>query len=186
MTNTSPVEAPVETRGKAVVHARNSNIVVELLTPVKSAGGLILPGAAMERIRTAMVVSVGDGILCNNGERIAITLRVGDLVALRPGRGMPFPCGGRHYLVVDQAEIPVVYRAEDGGILTDVAKVDPLTIRRSANADLDEASTVDGTKATESVDGQCADAGDQMRDEVSDNVPGVDPGLGHDDMNPGD
>jgi co-chaperonin GroES (HSP10) len=145
-------QPPVSTRGVAVVKARNANVVVEILNPVASQGGIILPAKLREQVRTALVVSVGDGILSLNGERKPINLRKGDIVAMRPGRGVPFEADGRVYVVVDQAEIPVVFTTESGDVLTDPAAVDPLMVRRAGGAVPQEMGVEAGARETESAD----------------------------------
>lgn len=162
------VNPPVRTRGSAVPKARNSNVVLELLKPVQSAGGIILPGREQERVRMGLVVAVGEGILCMTGDRVPVTLAKGDLVAIRPGRGLPFSAGGRVYVVVDQAEIPVVFTTEDGRQLTDPGEVDPAVVRKTADADRSAFAVEDGDRATESADAVPADPADANRPDDED------------------
>lgn len=162
-----PSTAPtsVGTRDVAVIKARGANVVVEILSATASSGGIILPTKHEERVRTGLVVAVGDGILALSGDRVPINLRVGDVVALRPGRGLPVVLGGRPYLVLDQAEIPVVFTTPDGGTLSDHDAVDPSVRRRPASAVDKSGSVDDGEPKTESLDARCEHPVDRMRDE---------------------
>lgn len=160
----------VVARSDAVIHARNAFIVVEVMMPSRSAGGIILP-TVQEKNRLAIVHSVGDGVLCLDGHREPISLRVGDTILLRPGRGTQFTANGKTYCVLDQAEIPVVFKATDGGQLADPDTVDPTVVRVSSAAAKPatmqpEASRDDGMPNTESHDGQPSDDADRMAAEA--------------------
>ena len=59
----------------------NDRVVVEPLTPEeRTAGGVILPDTAKEKPNKGKVVAAGPGKLLDDGKRIGLAVRTGDVV----------------------------------------------------------------------------------------------------------
>lgn len=80
-----------------------------ILKPVaaeeKSAGGIILPDSAKEKPQQAEVVAVGAGAFDEKGERIEMTVKMGDRVVYGKYAGTEFKHAGESYLIVKESEI---------------------------------------------------------------------------------
>ena len=83
-------------------------LVKRLEAEEKSAGGIILPEAAQERPREGKVVAVGPGRLDENGERIAVSVKVDDVVICSSYGGTEIKMGGEEYLIIDEDDILAV------------------------------------------------------------------------------
>ncbi len=74
----------------------------------KSAGGIILPENAQERPREGEVIAVGPGKVNDNGERLPMTVKVGDIVVYSDYSGTEVRYEGEDYLLVDEGNILAV------------------------------------------------------------------------------
>ncbi len=74
----------------------------------KSAGGIILPENAQERPREGEVIAVGPGKINDNGERLQMTVKVGDIVVYSDYSGTEVRYEGEDYLLVDEGNILAV------------------------------------------------------------------------------
>lgn len=92
-------------------------VVVELLGQSVTEGGIILPEAAKKDSKWARVRAVGEGEY-QNGVLCEIPLKVGDLVALGPGRGVEFAVKRRKLIAVNWREVLCAIRdGETEGVL---------------------------------------------------------------------
>lgn len=69
--------------------------------------GIILPGSAQEKPQVMEVVAVGPGGLVN-GEKIEMTVKVGDKVITSKYSGTEVKCDGTEYTIVRQDDILAV------------------------------------------------------------------------------
>ena len=71
--------------------------------PTKS--GILLPDTSKERPQRGEVLAVGDGRLTDEGERIAMTLAVGDMVLFAKYGGTEFKLEDDELLILSEKDI---------------------------------------------------------------------------------
>jgi chaperonin GroES len=77
----------------------------------KTSGGIILPDSVtMEDVKTATVISVGDGLFTNNGVQIPMSVKIGDTVICSPYGGTEVTLSGEKYLLIRESELLMVCR----------------------------------------------------------------------------
>ncbi len=87
-------------------HPLADNVVVKPLEKEEvSRGGIVLPDSAKERPKEARVVAVGPGRVADDGKKIPMELKVGDLVIYRSYAGMELKEGEDEYLVLRESEV---------------------------------------------------------------------------------
>lgn len=68
-------------------------------------GGIVLPDTAKEKPQEGEVVAVGSGRLLDNGTRVAIDLKVGDIVLFSKYAGNEVKIDNVEYLIMREADI---------------------------------------------------------------------------------
>ena len=71
----------------------------------KTKGGIILPDTAKDRPQEGEVVAVGSGRVLDNGQRVALEVKVGDLVVFSKYGGTEVKIEEDEYLVVRENDI---------------------------------------------------------------------------------
>jgi chaperonin GroES len=83
----------------------NDRIVVKAdETPNQTEKGVYLPEGAKEKPQTGKVVSIGPG-LYEDGERVSLTVQVGDTVLFPKYSGIEFSMNGLKYIILRESEI---------------------------------------------------------------------------------
>lgn len=77
--------------------------VVDMET--KTSGGILLPSTAKEKPQEAEVLAVGPGKMMENGNRIAMDVRVGDRVVFAKYAGTEIKTQGEEVLVISEKDI---------------------------------------------------------------------------------
>lgn len=70
-----------------------------------TASGLVIPDTAQEKPQQAEVVAVGPGRVDDNGNRVAIDLKVGDVVLYSKYGGTEVKLSGEDYLVLSARDV---------------------------------------------------------------------------------
>lgn len=84
----------------------NDRILVKRLEgEEKTAGGIIIPDSAKEKPAEGEVIAVGPGKLNDNGERVAIDVKVGDRVLFSKYGGTDVKLDGEDYLILREDDI---------------------------------------------------------------------------------
>ncbi|MDD6383110.1 co-chaperone GroES [Mitsuokella sp.] len=84
-------------------------VVIEVAeSDVKTASGIVLPDTAKEKPQKGTVVAVGAGKLLDNGERVAMEVKVGDGVIFSKYSGSEVKVDGKDYLIVRESDILAV------------------------------------------------------------------------------
>ncbi|MGM8216736.1 co-chaperone GroES [Bacillaceae bacterium W0354] len=84
-------------------------VVVEVLEQEeKTASGIVLPDSAKEKPQEGKVVAVGSGHLTDNGEKVALEVKVGDQVIYSKFAGTEVKQGDKEYLVLRESDILAV------------------------------------------------------------------------------
>jgi chaperonin GroES len=80
-----------------------------LVKPVErkevSSGGIYLPDTATEKPQEGKVIAVGDGRLTDDGKRIALDIKVGDLVLYSKYGGTELKEDGDDLLILNERDV---------------------------------------------------------------------------------
>ncbi|RYG75435.1 co-chaperone GroES [bacterium] len=71
----------------------------------KTAGGIVLPDSAKERPQEGTVIAVGEGRTLDSGEKVAVSVKEGDLVVYSKYGGTEIKVDGTEYLILDESSI---------------------------------------------------------------------------------
>lgn len=75
----------------------------------KTASGIVLPDTAKEDTPTVgTVISVGDGRVLDNGERLAVAVEIGQKVLFTKYAGVEAEYEGKKYLVLNEKDIVAI------------------------------------------------------------------------------
>jgi len=80
---------------------------LENVSEKKSTGGIIL-NQTTATVQTAKVVEVSEGFIGANGERIELSIQVGDSVLINNGSGQKVRLDGEDYHLVRESEILMI------------------------------------------------------------------------------
>lgn len=83
-------------------------LVEPLEAEEKSAGGIYLPEAAQETPREGKVIAVGPGRVLDTGQRVEVSVAVGDIVVYTRYGGNEVTVGGKDYLIIDEGSLLAV------------------------------------------------------------------------------
>lgn len=80
-------------------------VVIEAVAKEETtASGIVLPDTAKEKPQEGKVVAVGSGAV-NNGERVALELKEGDLVIFSKYAGTEVKFEGRELLIMRESDV---------------------------------------------------------------------------------
>lgn len=71
----------------------------------KSPGGIILPDTAKEKPQRGKIVAAGPGKLDENGKRVAMEVKKGDVVLYGKYSGTEIKIDGEEYLIMRESDI---------------------------------------------------------------------------------
>jgi len=84
----------------------NDRVLVKRLEEEeKTSGGIIIPDSAKEKPAEGEVIAVGEGRIKDNGERLAMTVKVGDRVLFSKYGGTDVKLDGEDYLIMREDDI---------------------------------------------------------------------------------
>jgi chaperonin GroES len=84
----------------------DDRVVVEPLeAEEKTAGGILLPDSAKEKPQRGKIIAAGPGKLRDNGERTALSVKVGDEVLYGRYAGSDIKEGGKELKVMRETDI---------------------------------------------------------------------------------
>jgi len=87
----------------------NDRVLVERIeASEKTAGGILLPDSAKEKPTEGKIVATGDGRRTEKGERMPLSVSVGDRILFSSYAGTAIKEGGQEYLILDESEILAV------------------------------------------------------------------------------
>ena len=87
-------------------HPLGDRVVIKPSTKEeRTTSGLVLPDTAKEKPQEGEVVAVGTGRIADDGKRIAMEVKVGDLVVYSKYAGTELKENGVEYLVVRETDI---------------------------------------------------------------------------------
>jgi chaperonin GroES len=71
----------------------------------KTKGGIIIPDAAKEKPQEGMVIAIGDGKVMENGQRVALTVKVGDKILFGKYSGSEIKVDGEERLIMREDDV---------------------------------------------------------------------------------
>jgi chaperonin GroES len=80
-------------------------LIKRLESEEKTAGGLYIPDTAKEKPSKGQVVAVGPGKVDDNGNRIALTVKKGDMVLFNKYAGTEVKLDGIDHLVMREEDV---------------------------------------------------------------------------------
>lgn len=80
-------------------------IVKRLEEEEKTKGGIIIPDAAKEKPQEGKVIAVGDGKILDNGQKIALTVKVGDKILFGKYSGTEIKIDGEEHLILREDDV---------------------------------------------------------------------------------
>lgn len=80
-------------------------IVKRLEEEEKTKGGIIIPDAAKEKPQEGKVIAVGDGKVLDNGQKFALTVKVGDKVLFGKYAGTEIKIDGEEHLILREDDV---------------------------------------------------------------------------------
>jgi len=80
-------------------------VVKALEAEVTTKGGIILPDTAKEKPQKGKVLSVGTGRILDNGTRVPLDVREGDVIIFSKYGGTEIKIDGEDYLIVSERDI---------------------------------------------------------------------------------
>lgn len=84
-------------------------VVVEMTqNEKKTASGIVLPGAAQEEAKIAVVVAKGEGRMLENGIQIPVCIEIGQQILFTQYAGVEIEHEGKKYLVLHEKDIIAV------------------------------------------------------------------------------
>ena len=78
-------------------------------------GGIIIPDTAKEKPMQGKVVAVGNGKVKDDGGRIALDVKAGDLILFGKYSGQEIKLDGEEYLIMREDEVLAVIDSGGGG-----------------------------------------------------------------------
>jgi chaperonin GroES len=75
----------------------------------KSAGGVFLPDTAKEKPQEGKVLAVGSGRTLDNGNKLAMDVKVGDRVIYSKYSGSEIKLDGTDYLIISEKDVLAVF-----------------------------------------------------------------------------
>jgi len=76
--------------------------------PETTEGGIIIPDTANEKPLEGVVVAVGDGAILQNGTKVAMSVKKGDVVFFGPYSGTEITLEEKDHVIIDEIEIIAV------------------------------------------------------------------------------
>ncbi|MBC5800777.1 MAG: co-chaperone GroES [Candidatus Eremiobacteraeota bacterium] len=75
----------------------------------KTAGGVFLPDTAKEKPQEGQVLAVGSGRTLDNGNKLAMDVKVGDKVIYSKYSGSEIKLDGKDYLIISEKDVLAVF-----------------------------------------------------------------------------
>ena len=87
---------------------RDRVVIKRLEEEDKTKGGIIIPDAAKEKPQEGRVIAVGDGRVLDNGQKFALTVKVGDKILFGKYSGADIKIDGEEHLILKEEDILAV------------------------------------------------------------------------------
>jgi len=95
-----------KTKGKLNIQPLGDRVILQRAeAEEKTAGGILLPETAKDKPKEGKVIAVGEGRLNEKGERVKMTVKVGDRVLFTSYAGTEVKYQGEDYLIMSENDI---------------------------------------------------------------------------------
>ena len=99
----------MSTEVKVMIKPLADRVVVEPIEEeVTTKGGIVLPDTAKEKPQKGKVVAVGSGKLLDNGERVPLEVKEGDIVVFAKYGGTEIEFEGNEYIILSERDLLAV------------------------------------------------------------------------------
>jgi len=94
---------------KVMIKPLADRVVVEPIEEeVTTKGGIVLPDTAKEKPQRGKVIAVGSGKLLDNGERVSLEVKEGDIVVFAKYGGTEIEIDGNEYIILSERDLLAV------------------------------------------------------------------------------
>ena len=80
-------------------------LVKRLEEEEKTKGGIIIPDAVKEKPQEGRVIAIGDGKVLENGQRLPLTVKVGDKILFGKYSGTEIKIEGEEHLILREDDV---------------------------------------------------------------------------------
>ncbi|KKM12156.1 molecular chaperone GroES [Clostridiales bacterium PH28_bin88] len=88
------------------IRPMGDRVVIKVLEQEqKTKSGIVLPDTAKEKPQEGEIVAVGSGRTLENGQKMAVAVKVGDLVIFSKYAGTEVKVDGEEYLILNERDI---------------------------------------------------------------------------------
>ena len=99
----------MNTEVKTMIKPLADRVVVEPIEEeVTTKGGIVLPDTAKEKPQKGKVIAVGSGKLLENGERVPLEVKEGDVVVFAKYGGTEIEIEGTEYIILSERDLLAV------------------------------------------------------------------------------
>ena len=98
------------TKKKTKIEMLYDRVIISPMVQKQLPSGIILPDTYKPDTMTGKIVSVGPGLWNDNGERIPLTVKVGDIVFYEKRYGVDIVIDGETYVVMPEGHLAGVKR----------------------------------------------------------------------------
>ncbi|WP_457637842.1 co-chaperone GroES [Oceanithermus sp.] len=99
----------MSTEVKVMIKPLADRVVVEPIEEeVTTKGGIVLPDTAKEKPQKGKVIAVGSGKLLENGERVPLEVKKGDIVVFAKYGGTEIEIEGNEYIILSERDLLAV------------------------------------------------------------------------------
>ena len=97
------------TESQVAIRPLGDRVVIEpLKEEATTRGGIVLPDSAQEKPQKGRVVAVGSGRVLENGQRVALEVKEGDVVLFAKYGGTEVEIGNQEYVVLSERDLLAV------------------------------------------------------------------------------
>lgn len=94
---------------KTVIKPLGDRVVVKRIEEEpKTKGGIVLPDTAKEKPQKGKVIAVGTGRVLENGQKVPLEVKEGDIVVFAKYRGTEIEIDGEEYVILSEEDLLAV------------------------------------------------------------------------------
>jgi chaperonin GroES len=94
---------------KTVIKPLGDRVVVKRIEEEpKTKGGIVLPDTAKEKPQKGRVIAVGTGRILENGQRVPLEVKEGDIVVFAKYGGTEIEIDGEEYVILSERDLLAV------------------------------------------------------------------------------
>ena len=94
---------------KTVIKPLGDRVVVKRIEEEpKTKGGIVLPDTAKEKPQKGKVIAVGTGRVLENGQRVPLEVKEGDIVVFAKSGGTEIEIDGEEYVILSERDLLAV------------------------------------------------------------------------------